>query len=88
VQPVEVDGSQDIGHLGSDDIELGEQFDLAAGNARLNMQLSRDGNEMLLQHLQRHDAGPRTPVRGHQIEGAPLLCRSFLVVRVNEDIGV
>jgi hypothetical protein len=84
VKPVEVDGGQDVGNLGSGNIELGEQFDFAARNARINAQFTCDRNEILLQHLQRHDAGARPAVLCYKVDGASLLRRCGLIVRVDE----
>ncbi len=88
VKPLEIDGSEDVGDFGSGDIELGEQFDLPARNARIKVQLARDGDEILLKHLQRHNAGSGAAVFSQEIEGAALLRGRSLVVRVNQDIGV
>jgi hypothetical protein len=40
VQPAEVDGGQDVCFVRSDDIELGEQFDLAAATLASTYQRS------------------------------------------------
>ena len=42
VKTMQVDGGHNVRHLWSGDVELGEQFDFAAGNARINVQLPRD----------------------------------------------
>ena len=65
MQPVKIDGSEDIGDFRSGDIELGEQFDLPARDARIDMQLSREVHEILLQYLQRNNTSPRLPVFCH-----------------------
>jgi hypothetical protein len=44
--------------------------------------------EILLQYLQRHDAGSGTAMLGNQLEGPVLLGRGRLVVRVLEDMLV
>ena len=85
---MEVGGGQDVGNLGSGNIELGEQFDFTARNARINVQFTCDRNEILLQHLQRHDTGARPAVLCYKVDGASLLRRCGLIVRVDEDIGV
>ncbi len=48
VQPVEVNGGEDIADGRSSYIELGKYFDLPARNAGIDMQLSRDVYEILL----------------------------------------
>ena len=48
MQPVEIDGSEDIGDFRSGDIKLGEQFNLATHITRINFQLLRDGYKILL----------------------------------------
>ena len=88
MKPVEIDGGDDIRHFGRGYVKLGEQFDFSASNAGLDVQFSRDGDEILLQHLQRHNAGPGTPVLCHEIEGASLFRRCRLVVRVDETVSV
>ena len=85
---MEVNGSEDIGDFRSSDIKLGEYLELAAGRSRINLKLSRDGDEIFLQHLQRNNASSRTPVLGHQIAGTSLFHGRRFVVRVNEDVGI
>ena len=46
---MEIDGGKDIGHFRSSNIELGQQFHLAARDAGIDMQLSRDVYEILCQ---------------------------------------
>ena len=79
---MEIDGGKDIVHFRSSNVEFGQQFYLAARDARIDMQLSRDVHEILLQHLQGNNTSPRTSVFGYEIAGAPLLHRSRFVVRV------
>ncbi len=88
MKPVEIDGGENVSQVGRGHVELGEQFDFSASNAGIDVQFSRDGDEILLQHLQRHNAGPGTPVLCHEIEGASLLRRCRLVVRVDENVSV
>jgi len=88
VEAMQVDGCEDVCDLGSGDVELGEQFNLASGNARIHMQFPCDRDEILLEHLQRHNSSPRSPVFGYQIEGGPLFRRRRLVIRVDENIGI
>ena len=51
MQPVQVDRGEYVRHFGCN-VELGEQFDLAAGDARVHMQLSSDRNKIFLKNLQ------------------------------------
>ena len=81
MKPVEIDGGENVSQVGRGHVEFGEQFDFSASNAGIDVQFSRDGDEILLQHLQRHNAGPGTPVLCHEIEGASLFRRCRLVVR-------
>jgi hypothetical protein len=64
VKAVQIDRCQDICDFGGGYVEFGKQFDLAAGNADIHLKLARDGDEIFLQHLQRHDPGLRAPVLG------------------------
>jgi len=48
---MQVDGGHNVRRLSSSDVELGEQFDFAAGDARINVQLPRDCGEILMEHL-------------------------------------
>ncbi len=48
VQPVEIDGSEDIGDFRSGYIEFSEQFNLATHITRIKFQLLRDGYKILL----------------------------------------
>jgi hypothetical protein len=88
VKPVQVDRRKDIRHLRGSNVELGQQFDLPAGNPRIDMQLSRDGYKVLLEHLQGHNPSPRTPVFSHEIESASLFRWRTFVVRVDQNIGI
>jgi hypothetical protein len=67
---------------------LSQQFDFAASDARINVEFASDGDEILLEHLQRHDAGARTAVLSNQVEGASLLRRCSFVVGVDKNIGI
>ena len=42
MKTMQVDGGHNVRRLSSSDVELGEQFDFAAGDARINVQLPRD----------------------------------------------
>lgn len=64
VKAVQVDGCQDVRNFGSGDVEFGKQFDLAAGDSDIHLKLARDGDEILLQHLKRHNSGLGAPVLG------------------------
>ncbi len=88
MQTVQVDGGEDVGNIGSGDVELGEQFDFAAGDGRLHTQLARNGDEIFLQDLERDDAGSGAAVLGYKGECAALLAGRGLIVGVNEDVGV
>lgn len=88
MQEVKVDGGQNIGHVGSGNVEFGEQFDFPARDALIHAQLPRDRNEIFLQDLERHHAGPCAPVFGHKIQGPTLFCRSSLIIRINQDVGI
>ena len=88
MEPVQVDRGEDVPNPGSGNVELGQQFDLAAGNGRINVEFSRYRDEILLKYLQRHNACPRAPMLRYEIEGSTLLHRRRLVVRVDEDVRV
>ena len=79
---MEIDGGKDICHVRSSNIEFGQQYHLAARDAGIDMQLSRDVHEILLQHLQGNNTSPSSSVFGYEIAGASLLHRSRFVVRV------
>ncbi len=85
---MKIDGSEDIGDFRSGDIELGQHLYLAARDAGIDMQLSREVHEILLQHLQGNNTSPRSPVFCHEIARASLLRGCRLVVRVKEDVSV
>jgi hypothetical protein len=75
MKPMKVDGSEDVRDFGGSHVEFGEQFYFPAGNLWIDLQLSRDGYKVLLEHLQGHNSGPRTPVFRHEVECASLLRR-------------
>jgi hypothetical protein len=88
VEPVQVDSGKNVRDLGCSDIELSQQFDFAASDTRINGEFARDGDEILLEHLQRDDAGARTPVLSNQVEGASFLRRCSFIVGVDKNIGI
>jgi hypothetical protein len=88
VEPMQVDSSQNVGDLGCSDIKLSQQFDFAASDTRINVEFASDSDEILLEHLQRHDPGARTPVLSNKVEGASLLRRCSFVVGVDKNIGI
>ncbi len=75
VEAVKVDGWQDVSKLGSSNVELAKQFHFAASHRGFNVKLPRDGDEILLQHLERNNAGPRAPVLSQQVKRPALLGR-------------
>jgi hypothetical protein len=79
---------QNVCDLGSGDVELGQQFDFAAGDDRVYAQLFRHRYEVFLQHLHGYRSGSGTAVFGYELEGAVLLCRRGFVVGVDEDVGI
>ena len=88
MEAVQIDGGKDVGQLWNDNVELGQQFNFAASDCRIDVQLPRHGDEVFLENLQGYDAGACAPVLCHQIERTPLLCRCGPVVRINQDISV
>jgi hypothetical protein len=88
VKTVQVDRGENVCDFGSGDVELGEQFDFAARNARVHLQLPRHRHKIFLKHLQRHNSGPPPPVLHHKIEGPLLFRRIRFVIRVNQDVGI
>ena len=85
---MEIDGGKDIGHFRSSNIEFGQQFYLATRFTRIELQLSRDRDEILLQHLQRNNASSVTAMVVPQIARDTLFCRGVVIVRVHQDISV
>lgn len=88
VKAVQINGGEDVGDIWSGDVELGEQFDFAAGDGRLHMQFSGGGDEIFLQDLERDYAGAGAAMLGYEIDGAALLGGRGLIVSVDEDDGV
>jgi len=88
VQPMEVNSGQNIVDFKRSNVKFGEYFDFAARDKRVDMKLSRDINEILLQHLQRNYSRSIPSVLCHQIARASLFNRSKFVVRVEEYVGI
>ncbi len=88
MQSMEIDGGENIADLRGSNVELGQHLHLAARDARINVQLSREVHEILLQHLQGNNASPGSPVFCHESARASLLRRCRFVVRVEQDIGI
>ena len=85
---MQIDRSQNVRDFGRGHIELGQQFDLAAGNRRVHLEFLRYGYKIFLQHLQRDDTRPRTPVLSDKIQRLPLFCGIGLVIGIDEYVGV
>ncbi len=88
MQSLEVYGREDVGHLRRGDIKFGEYLDFAARDKRIDVQLSRDIHEILLEHLQRNYTRSLPPVLCHEVARASLFSRVKFVVRVEEYVGV
>src|SRR2546426_550596 len=54
----------------------------------VDTQLPGNGDEVLLEHLRRHDSGATPKAIGINLEGATLLFARIVVVRVDQDVGV
>jgi hypothetical protein len=88
VKAVQIDGPENVGDFWKCDVKLGDQFDFPTGDAWVKVQFAGDRDEILLEHLQGHNSGPGAAMFCDEIEGASLLGRSGLVVRVDENVGV
>ena len=74
---MKIDGGKNVCQVRLNYIELGEQFDFAAGNARIHVQLAGDGDEILLKHRQRNDAGSCPAMLGKKLDSKTLLGLRF-----------
>ena len=83
METVQVDGGQDVIQLRDDNVELSQQFNFAASDCCINVQLPRHRNEVFLENLEGYDAGARTAVLRQQMECAPALRWLRSVVCVN-----
>jgi hypothetical protein len=88
MKEVKVDGGQNIVYARSGNVEFGEQFDLPARDAWIHAQLSRNGNEIFLEDLEGNHACPFASVLGDELKGALPLCRSGLIVGINENVSI
>ena len=88
MQPLEINRCQDVCHLGSDYIEFRKYFDLPPRERRIDVQFSRDGDEILFEHLEGDNARSVRPALRGQIDRAALFARRTFVARVYENIGV
>lgn len=61
---MQVNRGQNVGDLGRSNVEFSEQFDFSTSRARVNLQLSRDRDEVFLEDLQRHYSSSGAPVLG------------------------
>ena len=57
MQPVEIDGGQNVCDVRRGNVEFGQELYFAARNGRVNVQLTCDCDEILLQNLEGDDAG-------------------------------
>lgn len=81
--PVEINRCQDVCHLGNDYIEFRKYFDLPPRARRIDVSFSRDGDEILVQHLERDKARSLAPVLRDQIDRAALFRRrTFMCARI------
>lgn len=88
VQPMEIDGRENVRNVWRGYIKLGKNFDLATRDMGIDTQLSCDVHEILLKHLQGNNAAPGSPVFCYELAGTTLFGRCRFVVRVDEDVGV
>src|SRR5437762_2771260 len=88
METVQIDGSENVRDIGGCDVELGQNFGFATGDDCVHVQLPRDGDEVLLKHLQGHNAGSGTPMFCDEFESAALFRGGSLVVGVDEDIRI
>jgi hypothetical protein len=88
MEPVQVDGSENIGDLGGGDVEFGQQFNLAADNGCLYAQFPCGRDKIFLENLKRHNPRPRATVFGDKIKGPALFRRRRLVIRVDQDVRI
>lgn len=65
MEAVEINGGQDIGDIGSSNVEFGQEFNLSARNLWINAQLSSHRYKILLENLERDYPGACLAMRGH-----------------------
>ncbi len=88
VETVKIDGCQNICNLGNDYIKLRKDLDLPPCESRIDIQFSRDSDEIFLQHLERDNASSVAPVLRDQIDRAASFCTPAFVVCIDENISV
>jgi len=88
MQPVQVNGSENVGNSRSGDIELVQQLYLSPGYAYVHFQLGGDRDEVLLQNLQRDDTCTCAAMFRDQLQGPSLLRGNPSVVGVDEYICI
>ena len=62
VKAVQVDGCQNVRDFWRGYVELAQEFYFAASDCCVDAEFPGDGDEIFLEHLQRHDTGSRAPV--------------------------
>lgn len=88
VKAVKVDRAEYVSNIDLCDIELCQQFHLAASDLRVNVQLACCRDEVFLKDLERDNSGLFAPMLGNQFDGSLLFRRSILIVGVKNDVRV
>ena len=88
VEAVQIDRCENVIDRWLRNKELGKDLNLASGQARVQFELLCDGDEVLLQDLERYDAGPLLKMLLDEVEGSRLLEGNGSVFGVDEDVGI
>jgi hypothetical protein len=74
VQPLKIDGGQDVTKVGTEDVELGQEFELPPSNPNIKVQFTSNRHKVLLQNLHRDNTATTTSVFCYESQGtAPLV---------------
>jgi hypothetical protein len=88
LQPMQVDRCKNIGHVRCDNVELSQQLHLAARDAWIEAELSRDGNEVFLEHLQGNNTTSAATLLCDEFDGTALFGGGSFIIGINQNVGV
>jgi hypothetical protein len=88
VQPMNVDGREDVPDRRLNDVKPGEELNPLLGQSRFELEFSCGGEKVFLKNLNRYESGPHAEVICDQCDGFGLFGRVSGIVSIDEDFGI
>jgi hypothetical protein len=88
VQSLKIDGGQDVTKVGTEDVELGQEFELPPSNPNIKVQFTSNRHKVLLQNLHQDNTSTTTSVFCYESQGTAPLGRAGFTIGTDEYVGV